>query len=108
MAKKLNLYVWRNGLVEIGESVPDTAMFVAAGEGGQLRGCFVYCRLMKDGSQRYLCNGVPEAKNDAQAVMAVDRFRHVVENKLAGRKAFAGLTELMAKQGYDGVGYATA
>ncbi len=105
---KLKLYVWRNGLVEIGNAVPEKAFYVGTGTGEQLQSCLLLCRLMKDGSGRFLCNGVPEAENDKQAAMAVERFKHCVTNKLAGRKAFDGLEELMAKQEFDGYSYATA
>ncbi len=91
------MYVWRSGLVEIGAKTPDDAVCVATGTKKQLESYFVYCRQMKDGSGKYIVNDIPEAKTSLEAEQALDRFHHIICNKIAGKKAFDGMIELKAQ-----------
>lgn len=107
MNKQLGLYVWRSGLAEVAD-LNDThfakgAICVATGNLEQLKGCLVTCRLMKDGTGRYLVNGIPEANNEQEAGHAIEIFKLICANRLdPNKKAFDGVVELRAKlEGVD-------
>lgn len=97
--KYLGLQVWRDGLAEIVEinDLTEGTILVATGTREQLEKCLITCRLMKDGSGRYLVNGIPEADTNEEAGDALEIFKLTCSNRLSGKKAFEGVTELRDK-----------
>lgn len=84
-------YCWRSGLLGFADgTLPDGALPLDRGTGDEWRGGVeVMCRLMKDGSGRYLVPGVPEAENDEEALQAVFKFREWIKQRALRRAAIA-------------------
>lgn len=67
-------YVWRNGVVEFGPTIPEGAMPIAYFATKEaLDKIQVMCRLSYD-NETMLMNGVPEAESDAEAYVAYNKF----------------------------------
>lgn len=79
----MKAYVWRTGVVEFGENVPEGAIEFAEGKGQKfIEDIQTSCRLAYptyvDGVRQpdvYLVPGVPEAENGEEAVDAVTAFK---------------------------------
>lgn len=81
------MYVWRCGLIEIGEEVPYGAIEVGEGTVQEVNEWLVYARLAKDGNQ-HLVPGLPEAENIEDAIEALRRLKEIIYNKMDDQPAF--------------------
>ena len=87
----LELFVWRTGLAEISKKAPIGSELIVSGSREFLESLLVHCRLIKDGSNKYLVSGIPEARTEKEALEACARFRQICENVQQGKEAFEGV-----------------
>lgn len=90
-AKLYYAYCWKSGLIQIGESVPTGAVYLAADSRSRLRKVIsVLARhaYKKPGQKRQplLVPGIPEASDLDAAMNAVDAFSALIESRLDKKK----------------------
>ena len=74
MKRRVHVYCWRSGQIEIGDSVPEGAMHIASGQEDIVREHIQGTARLAHDNETYLVPGVPEAESDSAAITAVCRY----------------------------------
>lgn len=89
----MKVYVFRSGLVKLGNEVPSNALEVADGPDELLNVIVGVLARHAYNNEDLLCPGVPEARSEAAAYNAVVEFRNQIKKRLvkylASPEAFA-------------------
>lgn len=75
-------YAWRSGLIQFGRKVPDGALCIAEGPAKKLRPSVEAVARHAYDNETLLVPGIPEAKDDDEALDALFVFQSLVEGRL--------------------------
>lgn len=70
----LSCYCWRSGQLEFDDEVPEGALLLTTHDPKERSSIEALARLSYDG-KTFLVPGIPEAENDADAILAYNNFR---------------------------------
>lgn len=78
----MKAFVFRNGLVQLGNEVPENALEVGDGPDEMLTAIVGVVSRHAYNNVDLICPGVPEARSEAAAFNAVVEFRDRIKNRL--------------------------